>query len=119
MATVSGVLVFMVLLMLAVQVAFDLYARSAVGAAAFDAVRVVTGSDAGATPASLAAAERHARQELGHYGRLARFTWQLSGDTVTLTVTIHNPSVLPAALVGPLGLDTVKRTVVLRRERLR
>jgi hypothetical protein len=117
-ATVTGTLVFMVLLLLAVQVCFDLYARSAVEAAAFDAVRVVTGADAGATPASLATAEEHARQVLGHYGRLARFSWQVSTTTVGLTVSVKDQSVLPAALIGPLGLDTVSRTVVLRREQV-
>jgi hypothetical protein len=117
-ATVTGALVLMVLLLLAVQVCFDLYARSAVEAAAFDAVRVVTGSDASATPAALAAAEQDARRVLGRYGGLARFSWQVSASTVGLTVSVHDPSVLPAALVGPLGLDTVTRTVVLRRERL-
>lgn len=117
-ATVSGTLVFMVLLLLAVQVSFDLYARSAVEAAAFDAVRVVTGSDAGATPASLTAAEQHARQVLGHYGRLARFSWQVGTTTVSLTISVQDQSVLPAALIGPLGLDTVRQTVVLRRERV-
>jgi hypothetical protein len=108
----------MVLLLLAVQVCFDLYARAAVGAAAFDAVRVVTGSDAGATPGALAAAEQHARQVLGHYGRLARFSWHVTPEAVALTVSVRDPSVLPAALSGPLGLDTVSRTVVLRRERV-
>lgn len=117
-ATVTGTLVFMVLLLLAVQVCFDLYARSAVEAAAFDAVRVVTGSDASATPAALAAAEQDARRVLGRYGSLARFSWQVGASTVGLTVSVHDPSVLPAALVGPLGLDTVTRTVVLRREQV-
>jgi hypothetical protein len=115
---VTGTLVFMILLLLAVQVCFDLYARSAVEAAAFDAVRVVTGSDASATPAALAAAEQDARRVLGRYGALARFSWQVGATTVGLTVSVHDPSVLPAALLGPLGLDTVTETVVLRRERL-
>jgi hypothetical protein len=117
-ATVTGAAVFMVLLLLAVQVCFDLYARSAVEAAAFDAVRVVTGSDAAATPAALAAAEQEARQNLGQYGRLARFKWRVGSGTVSLTISVHDPSVLPAALFEPLGLDTVSRTVVLRRERV-
>jgi hypothetical protein len=116
--TVTGALVLMLLLLLAVQVCFDLYARSAVEAAAFDAVRVVTGSDASATPAALAAAEQDARRVLGGYGRLARFSWQVGATTVGLTVSVHDPSVLPAAIVRPFGLDTVTRTVVLRREQL-
>ena len=49
------------LVLLAVQVLFDLYARSAVTAAAFDAARVVAGSDAGGTPRSQSQAELDAR----------------------------------------------------------
>jgi hypothetical protein len=32
---------------------------------------------------------------------------------------VHNPSVLPAVLASPLGLDTVDRSVSVRRERVR
>lgn len=118
-ATVVGVAVFLVFLLLAVQTIFDLYARSAVGAAAFDAARVVAGSDAGATPAAQADAVANARDVLGHYGRDAAFAWRVTPDEVELTVSVHSPSLLPALLAQPLGLDRVDRSVVVRRERVR
>ncbi|MGH9064268.1 MAG: hypothetical protein ACRD0L_09930 [Acidimicrobiales bacterium] len=118
-ASVVGVAVFLTLLLLAVQVLFDLYARSAVGSAAFDAARIVAGSDAGATPAARADATTDARGVLGRYGSRATFAWQVEPDAVELTVSVDNPSLLPAFLSGPLGLDHVERTVVVRRERVR
>lgn len=115
---VVGVLVFLILLLLAVQVAFALYARSAVGAAAFDAARVVAGSDAGATAAAQADAESNARSELGRYGSDATFVWGISTDQVRLTVTAENPNLLPAFVSAPLGLDRITREVVVTRERV-
>jgi hypothetical protein len=113
------VLVILVLLLVAVQVLFDLYARSAVSAAAFDAARVVAGSDAGGTPTSQSRAEVDARRELGAYGERATFDWTVDADEVHLDVRVRDPSVLPTALTGPLGLDTVDRSVIVRRERVR
>lgn len=118
-ASVVGLAVFLSLLLFATQILFDLYARSAVTAAAFDAARIVAGSDAGATPASEAAAENGARATLGAYGRDAAFTWDVTADQVALSVRVHDRSVLPAGLGRPLGLDQVDRTVVVRRERVR
>lgn len=118
-ASVVGVLVFLVLLLLAVQVLFDLYARSAVGSVAFDAARVVAGSDAGATVSAEADAERNARDDLGHYGQAASFTWAVDADNVQLTVSVHNPDLLPRLFTDGLGLDRVRRSVVVRRERVR
>jgi hypothetical protein len=113
------VLVVLLLMLLAVQVLFDLYARSAVSAAAFDAARVVAGSDAGGTPTSQSQAELDARRELGAYGQRASFDWTVDAEDVRLSVQVRNPSVLPSVLVSPLGLDTVDRSVVVRRERVR
>lgn len=118
-ATVVGVMVFLVFLLLAVQVLFDLYARSAVGAAAFDAARVVAGSDAGATPAAQADAVLNARTVLGRYGQEAAFDWQVSANEVELTVSVRSPSLLPGLLARPLGLDQVSRSVIVRRELVR
>jgi hypothetical protein len=114
-----GVLVVLLLILLAVQVLFDLYARSAVSAAAFDAARVVAGSDAGATPTSQSQAELSARRELGAYGQRASFDWSVDADDVRLVVRVHSPSVLPALFASPLGLDTIGRSVIVRRERVR
>jgi hypothetical protein len=114
----AGILVFVVFMLLAVQVLFDLYARSAVTSASFDAARVVAGADAGATPAAEADAEDAARRVLGHYGARARFRWTVDSDTVALTVHLRNPSLLPAVFSRPLSLDTIDRTVRVHRERL-
>lgn len=109
----------LVLLLLAVQVLFDLYARSAVTAAAFDAARVVAGSDAGGSPSSQSQAELDARRDLGAYGQRATFDWEVDADDVRLAVHVRNPSVLPAVFAAPLGLDSVDRSVIVRRERVR
>jgi len=114
----AGILVFAVFMLLAVQVLFDLYARSAVSSASFDAARVVAGADAGATPAAEADAEEAARHVLGHYGARAQFRWAVDADTVALTVHLRNPSLLPALFSRPLSLDTIDRTVRIHRERL-
>ncbi|MGH9306253.1 MAG: hypothetical protein ACRD0I_05130, partial [Acidimicrobiales bacterium] len=118
-ATVSGVAVFLVLMLLAVQITFDLYARSVVGAAAFDAARIVAGSDASGSVASEAQAEDQARAELGRYANRATFAWNNSPQDITLTVTVHSPTVLPSLVGGPLRLDRVVRTARVRREMIR
>lgn len=119
LGTLVGVTIFLVLALLAVQVLFDLYARSALSAAIFDAARIVAGSDAAASPSAEADAEAGAREELGHYGEGARFRWSVSADEVGLTVSVRSPSLVPTAIASPLGLDVISRGVVIRRERVR
>jgi hypothetical protein len=111
-----GVLVFVVFLLLGVQVLFDLYARSAVTAATFDAARVVAGADAGGASGAEADAEGAARRMLGHYGQGAEFRWAVEADAIALTVHVRSPSLLPALVTRPLSLDTIERTVRVRRE---
>ena len=106
---------FVVLLGLAVQVAYDLYATSAVTGVAYDAARVVAGSDSTAA----VDAEATAVRVLGRYGTRARFEWQIGADVVALRVVVPNPSFLPAALRRPLRVDSADRTVRVRVERLR
>ncbi|MDT7548846.1 MAG: hypothetical protein QOE84_1240 [Actinomycetota bacterium] len=117
MSSVFGLFVVLILLLLAVQVVYDLYATSAVTASAYDAARVVAGSDGG--PAATAVAEDAARRSLGRYGQRVSFTWTIDGDAVQLRVVARNPGFLPTALRRPLGVDTVDRTVRLRTERFR
>ncbi len=117
--TVVGVAVLLLLLMLATQVVFDLFARSAVTAAAYDAARVVAGSDASGSGTTQALAEDQARHELGLYASGTSFSWSVGPDQVELSVRAHNPSLLPTALTRPMGLDEVIKTVVVRRERIR
>ena len=116
-SSIFGLFVVLVLLLFAVQVVYDLYATSAVTAAAYDAARVVAGADGG--PGATAVAEDGARQALGRYGERLRFEWAVDDDVVQLHVVARNPGFLPAALRSPLGVDTVDRTVRLRTERFR
>jgi hypothetical protein len=116
-SSIFGLFAVLVLLLLAVQVVYDLYATSAVTAAAYDAARVVAGADGG--PGAIAGAEDGARQALGRYGERLEFSWTVDGDVVQLHVVAKNPGFLPAAMRRPLGVDAVDRTVRLRTERLR
>jgi hypothetical protein len=118
-SSITGVFMFLVLLLFAVQVTYDLFATSAVSAAAYDAARVVAGADAQGRPSATADAEAEARRVLGRYGERVSFTWRLDGDVVELRVVAHNPGFLPAAVRRPLGADVVDRTVRLRVERVR
>lgn len=118
-AGVVGVAVFLVLLLLAVQVVLDLYARSAVTAAALDAASAVAGSDGNATSVAQADAVANARAILGSLGSGARFAWQVTPAAVKLTVTVGDPSVLPTFAASGLGLNHLSRSVVIGREMVR
>lgn len=116
MATTTGVTVFVVLLLLAVQVLFNLYATSAVTAAAFDGARLAAGRGGG----DRAAAEAQVHEVLGEYSRRPGFalTWgdDPAGEDVILTVRASNPGFLPRAVRVPMGFDTIERTVRVRIE---
>ena len=116
-SSIFGLVVVLVLLLFAVQVVYDLYATSAVTAAAYDAARIVAGADGG--PAATTAAEERARDALGRYGERLAFTWTLDADMVQLHVVAKNPGFLPVSLRRPLRVDAVDRTVRVRTERLR
>ena len=120
-ASVFGVGVFLALLMLAVQVAFVLYARSTVSAAAFDAARLVSGATAASSgPSGLASSEAaataHLRALLGGYGDRAVVEWSVGAQEVSVTVTMRLPMLLPIGIPGGSSLADVRRTVVLQRE---
>jgi len=118
-STVVGFAIFAVLLLLAVQVAVGLYTRTVASSVGFDAARIVSGADAGASPAALESAEALARQELGGEGARATFEWSVTADQVGLRITVPVPTLLPSGLAGPLRLASVTRGVTLRRERVR
>ncbi|MGH2685610.1 MAG: hypothetical protein ACRDJP_09110 [Actinomycetota bacterium] len=113
--TIAGVAVFLAFLLFAVQLLFNLYATSAVTAAAYDAARVVAGSAGG----DVTRAEDRARQVLGRYAERVSFQWSLDADTVSLRVTAENPTFLLPALGGAVGFDEIDRTVRVRVERPR
>ena len=110
-----GVLVFLLLLLLAVQVIYNLYATSAVTAAAFDGARLAAGSTSGVGRTE---AEAHVKSILGEYGsERVEVMFTPDPEDVVLTVRAENPSFLPPALRRPLGFDHIERTVRVRVER--
>lgn len=117
MSAAAGLLAFLALLLLCVQVLFNLYTGSVVAAVAYDTARLVAGSAGG--PGSMAAAEETGRRMLGRFGRRARFDWSASNaDQVVLRISAEGPRVL-LAVAGPVALDQVDRTVRIRTERFR
>lgn len=118
-ATIVGFLVITLCMTLAVQTAITLFERSVVGAAAYDAVRVAAGSDAGTGPFALSAAEDLARREMGHSASQATFSWSVSADEVQLTISAPTPDALPEIVRRPLGLARVTVGSRVRMERVR
>jgi hypothetical protein len=127
MPTLFGFLVILVLLLFAVQVTFDLYARSAVTSAAVDAVDRVTSysAAAGGGPAMALAeqdATTRAMQSLGGYARATTFTWSPDppAGTVSLSVSFDAAKAsddLARGLSLPL-LNSFHRTVQARFEQI-
>lgn len=118
--TTAGFAVFLLLLVAAVQVLFDLHATSMITAAGHDAARTVAGYDSSpgrcaATGAATAAFE----SALGRYlvrGRAA-LDWDCADELVVrLRIRATHPSFLPARLHGLLPLARVDRTIEARVE---
>lgn len=115
LGTASALLVFLLLMLAAVQILFNLYATSMVTAAAHDAARTVAGFDAGADRCAAAAgAERRFVERLGAYGEggNAELEWTCDrADIVRVRVVASHPSVLPAGLGALSALRGVDRTI--------
>jgi hypothetical protein len=110
-----GFSVFLVMLLFAVQVLFNLYAASVVTAVSYDAARRVAGSNGGVS--YIGQAEADARQALGRYSDRVTFDWSAtSADEVVLRVQSQNPSVLLPLHKGPAALDHLDRTIRVRVE---
>ena len=113
-----GFSVFLVMLLFAVQVLFNLYAASVVTAVSYDAARRVAGGDGG--PSYISEAEDQARQALGRYASRVTFDWSASSDEeVVLRVQSDNPSILLPVSAGPAAFDRLDRTIRVRVERFR
>ena len=114
----GGLLVFLLLLFFAVQLTINLYARSQVTAAGFDAARHVAGYDNDQRrDAAAAEAETRLRSMLGSMGDDVRLEWDLTDpDTVRLHLMLTPPSIAPALVRGAVGLDEIDRTIVVRVE---
>lgn len=117
----GALIVFLSLLFFAVQLSINLYARSQVTAAGFDAARHVAGYDNdGRRDAATDEAEVRLRSMLGAMGDEVRVEWDLSDpDSVRLRLVLEPPSVAPAIVRDAVGLDLVDRTIVVRTERAR
>lgn len=123
-STFAGVLVFIVFLLFAVQLLFNLYATSALTAAGLDAARVVAAervdhADPAGVQAATARAEAKARSVLGRYGNHVTFGWQIDDDFVRLHLRVTNPRVFFGRLDSAIGFDTVDRTIQVRVEKYR
>lgn len=101
----------------------NLYATSVVTAAAFDAARIVAGSDGG--QAAEEAAERQARELLdGYEGEGSpSFRWgyrSTDGDGIADVVDLRVVATHPTSLLPNLRMpyQTIDRTVTVRLERL-
>ena len=123
-ATIGGLLVFLALLLFAVQTLVGLHTRSVVTDAAYEGARAVAGArvdhtDAGAVAAAQADASVRVRSLLGRFGDTVELDWSgTTSDTVSLTVRARPPGFLWAALRGP-GAALIDRTVHVRVEELR
>ena len=116
-SALAGTTAFLVLLLFATQLLLNLYATSVVTAAAFDAARVVAGSDGG--PGRITAAEAQARHVLGRYGKRVRFDWSIDDDVVALRVRATNPNFLLTRVGTATAFQRIDRTVRVRVERFR
>jgi len=113
-----GFSVFLVLLLFATQVTFNLYAASVVTAVSYDAARRVAAGDGGA--GLTAQAEADARQSLGRYAGRVTFDWSgTTTDEVVLRVEAANSSLLLPIVPGRAAFDHLDRTVRVRVERFR
>ena len=113
-STLFGFTVFLFFVLFASQVMVALYARSSITAVAYDATRRV----ASGTPE--ADAEARAAHQMGRRcppGRCS-FDWSRSdADDIVLDVDVPpGPSLIPAVVRRPMGIDHIRRTFVVRRE---
>ena len=113
--TLVGFVIFLVLLLVAVQTLVHLFAVSAVTAAANDAAEAVAAD--GGNPAAVAAAQSTAVSRLGPFGSgHTRFDWlEVNGQRVSLRVTARSPAMVPL----PASYRDISRTVTVRTERSR
>jgi Flp pilus assembly protein TadG len=123
-STIAGLLVFLALLLFAVQTLVALYARSVTTDAAYEGARMVAGSrtdhDASPIPDDARThAEELVRRQLGAFGERVELDWSsTTWDTVALTVRARPPGFLWAGLRG-VGAPAISRTVRVRVEQLR
>lgn len=115
-----GLFVFLLLLLVAVNVIYALYARSMVTNAALDSARDVAGyGAAGARDMARATEDAEFGDRIG-LGADARLEWSADDpDVVVVRVVAATPSLLPRALADVFGIGTTDRRILVRVERER
>ncbi len=122
--TIAGLLVFLALMLFAVQSLVGVYARSMVTDAAYEGARLVAGArvdqdDPGARRSAQVDAEHEVRSLLGGFGDTISLDWSATtSDTVALTVRARPPGFAFASL-GPAATSLIQKTVRVRVERMR
>ena len=120
LSTSAGLLVFMLLMLAAVQILFNLHATSMVTAAAHDAARKVAGLDSAADRCgAVAGAEAAFLRSLGDYGSAGHATlhWTCNNPhVVRVRVVAQHPTVLPGRLAALTSLGSLDRTIEIRTE---
>lgn len=121
--TSAAFLAFMLMMLAAVQILFNLYATSMVTAAAHDAALDVASVDAagkvGNRCGAVAAAEAAFTRSLGEYAAAGHVTLQWTcnnPDVVRVRVVAEHPTVLPARFAGLASLTSLDRTIEIRTE---
>ena len=116
----AALLVFLIMLLAAVQVLFNLHADSMVTSAGFEAARVVAGFDRAADRCrAVDAGDRRFREALGRFGAAGsiRLDWTCDDpDQVKLAMAAEYPTVLPPFVRGLTGLGRLERTITVRVE---
>ena len=118
--TAAAFLVFLLLMIFAVQILFNLYATSMVTAAAHDAAVDVAGFEAeGDRCGAAIVAEAGFVERLGDYARTghAELEWTCADpDVIRVRVVASHPTILPPRLAGLLSLSSLDRTIEVRVE---
>ena len=121
--TIAGLLVFLALMLFAVQSLVGVYARSMVTDAAYEGARLVAGArvdqdDPGARRSAQVDAEHEVRSLLGGFGDSISLDWSATTtDTVALTVRARPPGFAFASL-GPAATSLIEKTVRVRVEQM-
>lgn len=122
---IGSVVVFLALMLFAVQILVNLYATSVATGAAYEGARQVAGaridhSDPGAVDEARSRAEDHVRNLLGRAGDEAIVDWSRStDDEVALRIQIQPPRFGWPGIGARTGFGRIDRTVRVRVEQWR
>ena len=111
-----GVLISLLALLFTVQFMYDMYATSVITGLGYDAARDVAGfRNEADRSAAVDRAEGDLREALGGYAGDLNLAWTVNAESVSLTITATHPTIMPS-LFGPLALDEVNETIIVRAE---